>query len=144
MQTATSNRTIAEVMYGNFTNVHGATITTGYPLSFTTTAASADGNQAVLPATSQLKTFAGISTSDVEDTGVGKYIAYGYYGSVMIFAIGSSVTVAVDVAMGVANASLGVNSTGLVETYGPVVSMIAIAAATNSPGGWSAGFVRNM
>lgn len=144
MQTQTVNRTEAEVMFGNFTNNEGATITTGYGVSYTTTAASVDGNKAVLPAASNLRTFAGIAESDVADTDVGRYIAYGYASSVHIFAHGTSVTIAVDVAMGPGPGSLGVSSTGLLETFGPVVSMEAIGAAVCSPGGYARGFVRAM
>jgi hypothetical protein len=144
MQTQVVNDTGAEIMYGNFTNASGATITLGYPIAFTTTAASVDGNKAVLPATSNLLTFAGIAEADVADNGVGRYIAYGYAASTYIFAIGSSVTCAVGIALGPNAASLGVNSTGLLDTYGPVVGLEVIGAAINSPGGWARAFVRAM
>ena len=144
MQSNTLNETDAEIMYGNFTNVEGATITTGYPVSICTTAASLDGNQAVIPATGQVLTFAGVCEQDIPDTSSGRYIAFGYAASVAIFAVGSSVTTAIDVAMGPAAASLGVNSTGVVDITGPVISMAAIAAAVNSPGGYATGWVRNM
>jgi len=144
MQTATSNRTIAEVMYGNFTNVDAASITTGFPVCFTTTAASVNGNNAVLPAAANFLTFAGVSTSDVAANGVGRYIAYGYAASVRIFAIGSSVTNAAGIAMGTGAASSGVNSTGHLDTYGPVLSMESIGAAVNSPGGYAKGLLRAM
>lgn len=136
------NRQKAEKAFGSFINAQGATITTGYAVAFTTTAASVDGNKAVLPAASNLRTFAGVAEEDVPDTDVGRYIAYGYVASVYIFGTGSSVTVGVDVAMGPAAGSLGVNSTGLLETFGPVVSLEAIGAAINSPGGYAKGFVR--
>lgn len=142
MQTATSNRTLPEVMIGNFTNVDARSITTGFPVCFTTTAASVNGNNAVLPAAAQFLTFAGVSRSDVAANGVGTYIGYGWAGSVRIFATGSSVTNAAGIALGTNAASLGVNSTGALDTYGPVLSMESIGAATNSPGGWARGFVR--
>ena len=144
MTTATTNKTNAEVMYGNVTNVQGATITTGYPIAFTTTAASLNGNNAVLPAASQVKTFGGISNEDIPDTQSGRYIAYGYAASVFIFATGTSVTNGVDVAMGPGAASLGVNSTGVVDILSPVISLAEIGAAINSPGGYAQGFVRAM
>ena len=53
MQLLTTNRSVAETIYGNFTNGAGATITTGYAVALTTTVASLDGNLAVLPAASQ-------------------------------------------------------------------------------------------
>ena len=144
MHSATSNRTTAEVMYGNFTNVSGAAMTVGYPVCFTTTAASMNGNNAVAPATSNVLTFAGVVKNDsVADTGSGVYIAYGL-ASVRIFATGTSGTIAAGVAMGPNAASNGVNSTGLLDTFGPVISMAAIGAAVNSPGGYANGFVRAM
>lgn len=144
MQFQVLNETDAEIVYGNFTNAAGATITTGFPLAFTTTAASVDGNKAVLPASANLFTFAGIAEKDIPDNGVGRYIAYGYAASVMIFACGTSVTVGAGVAMGPAAGSLGVNSTGALETFGPVVALQAVGAAINSPGGYAKGFVRAM
>ena len=145
MTTATTNKTNAEVMYGNFTNVAGATVTTGHAVAFTTTAASLDGNSAVHPAVGQLRTFAGISNSDVPDTQSGRYIAYGYAASVYIFGTGTSVTTAIDNMLGPGVAgSFGVNSTGLKGTFGPVNALAAIGAAINSPGGYASGFVRAM
>lgn len=143
MHSATSNRTTAEVVYGNYTNVEGATMTTGFPVCFTTTAASMDGNKAVLPAAANFLTFAGVSKNDTPDASTGVFIAYGF-ASVRIFAIGSSVTNAAGLAMGTGVASDGVNSTGHKDTYGPVLSLESIGAAVNSPGGWATGMVRLM
>jgi len=142
MQTQVVNESGAEIIYGNFTNVSGQTITTGYALSFTTLAASVDGNKAVLPATSSLFTFAGVAEQDTVDTDVGRYIGYGYAQSVWIYAIGSSVTIPLGDAMGPANAKLGVNSAGSKDVFGPVVALEAIGAALLSPGGYAQGMVR--
>ena len=57
---------------------------------------------------------------------------------------GTSVTNAVGIALGPGPASLGVNSTGALETFGPVIALEAIGAAINSPGGYARGFVRAM
>ncbi len=140
---ATYRQAIETVDLG-FTNVAGATITLGFPVSLTTTAASVDGKQAVLPATGQVKTFYGISLRNVPNNGYGLARAFGYCASVAIFATGTSGTTAVDVAMGPGAASLGVNSTGVVSIFGPVVSLEAIGAAINSPGGYAKGFVRTL
>lgn len=144
MHSATSNRSTAEIVYGNFTNVSGAAMTIGFPICFTTTAASLNGNNAVAPATGNALTFAGVvKNSSVGDTEAGIYIAYGL-ASVRIFATGTSGTIGVGVAMGPAAASNGVNSTGLKDVFGPVISLEAIGAAVNSPGGYANGFVRAM
>src|SRR5687768_7115091 len=103
-------------------NAQGATITLGYPAAFTTTANSADGVKAVLPAASNLKSFAGIALSNIPNTEPGMVRAYGYVSSIAVFATGTSGTVALGEALGVGPASLGVNSTGLKDSYGPVVT----------------------
>lgn len=124
-------------------NVAGATITLGYAASFTTTAASLNGANVVLPAASQIATFAGLATHNIPDNTLGKVRAYGYHSSVNIFACGTSVTNAVGIALGPGVAgSNGVNSTGLKDFFGPVIAMEAIGAAVNSPGGYAKGFVR--
>jgi hypothetical protein len=144
MQFQRVNRTNAEQAFGLFKNVSGATILGNYPVAFTTLAASADGHQAVVPATGSLFTFAGIADADVADTEVGLYQCYGFRNSTRIFATGTSQTVATGVLLGPANASNGVNSTGLLETYGPLVSMEAIGAIVNSGGGYAKTFIRLM
>lgn len=136
------NRSTREAVDIPITNAQGATITLGFPACFTTTAASVDGIKAVLPATANVLTFVGISLSDIPDNDVGLVRSFGYASSVRIFATGSSGTVGAGVAMGLGAASLGVNSTGLLDSYGPVVSMESIGAAVNSPGGWARGLVR--
>lgn len=145
MTTATTNKTNAEVMYGNFTNVAGATITTGYAVAYTTLAASVNGNNAVLPAVASNKTFAGICDSDVPDTQTGRFIAYGYAASVFIFSTGTAVTTNVGDAMGPGVAtSLGVNSTGLVDILGPVIALETVASGVNNGGGYIRGLVKAM
>lgn len=125
-----------------FTNVSASSVTLGFPCAITTTAASLDGQNAVLPATSNLLTFYGIALKSVPANGVGLARAFGYCASVAIYAHGTSVTTGAGVAMGPAAASLGVSSTGNVFTFGPVISMEAIGAAIHSPGGYAKGFVR--
>jgi hypothetical protein len=144
MQIQTANYTNAEVIYGNFLNVQGATITTGYPVAFTTTAASLDGNQAVLPATGQRHSFAGIAQADVADNTVGRFQCWGYHASVFIFACGTSVTDNVDDVLGPNAGSVGVNSTGRVDILTPVIAMEAIGADVNSPGGYAKCFIKSM
>ena len=144
MHSATANRTTAEVMYGNFTNAEGATITTGFPVCLTTTAASVDGNLAVLPAAANFITFVGIARTDTPDNASRVFIGYGYAASTRIFATGDSTTNAAGIALGTNASSNGVNSTGLLDSYGPVVSLESIGAAVNSPGGWAKGWVRAM
>lgn len=137
-------RQAAEAIDVAFTNAQGATITLGFPVALTTTAASVDGKLAVLPATSNLLTFYGIAIKSVPNNAFGYARAYGYCGSVAIFATGTSVTNAVGIALGPGPASLGVNSTGAISTFGPVIALEAIGAAVNSPGGYARGFVRAM
>jgi hypothetical protein len=125
------------------TNAAGATITLGYAVALTTTAASVDGNKAVLPAASQIQTFVGIALDDIPDNEVGLVRAYGYAASTFIFAAGTSVTNAVGIALGPGVAgSNGVNSTGLKDLFAPVIALEAIGAAINSPGGYAKTFVR--
>jgi hypothetical protein len=125
------------------TNAAGATITLGYAASYTTTAASLDGNKVVLPAASQVATFAGIAVKNIPDNEIGRVRAYGYHQSVFIFATGTSVTNAIAIAVGPGVAgSNGVNSTGLKDFLGPVVLAEAVGAAINSPGGYAKAFVR--
>lgn len=142
MTTATTNKTNAEVMYGNFTNVSGQTMTTGNAVAFTTTAASLDGNSGVSPALQNITTFAGIVHRDVPNTQTGRYIAYGYAASISVFTIAGNVTVNLGDAMGPGVAgSLGVNSTGLKETLGPIIPMDTVGLAINNVAG-GAGYIR--
>lgn len=124
-------------------NVAGATITTGYAASYTTTAASLNGANVVLPAASQIATFAGIALKEIPDNGVGVVRAYGYVASTFIFATGTSVTAAVGIALGPGVAgSNGVNSTGLKDFFGPVIAAEAVNAIVTSSGGYVKTFVR--
>ena len=124
-------------------NVAGATITTGYAAAYTTTAASLNGANVVLPAASQVASFAGIALKDIPDNSAGLLRASGYVASTFIFAAGTSVTNAVGIALGPGVAgSNGVNSTGLKDFLGPVIAMEAIGAAINSPGGYAKALVR--
>ena len=113
-------------------------------MCFTTTSGSTDGYQVVAPATSQVQTFAGIADADIADAAVGLYQCYGYRDSVRIFATGSSQTIAAGIAMGPAASSNGVNSSGLKDFFGPVISMEAIGAAVNSPGGYAKALIKAM
>lgn len=144
MQLQNINRTDAEKIFGAFTNVQGATITTGYAVAFTTTVASLDGNAAVIPAAGQINTFAGIATSDVANNQVGLYQAYGFNGSVFYFAEATSVSLAVGglaAGPGVAG-SLGVGVTGLSFALGPVIIVASVGAVVRSAGGYTQGFIR--
>ena len=145
MTTATTNKTNAEVMYGNFTNVSGGTMLKGAAMAFTTTAASVNGNNGVSPAVANNRSFAGILDADVADGATGRYIAYGFAASVPIYSTGTAVTTNVGDAVGpgVAN-SLGVNSTGLRDVMGPVICMETAASGVNYGGGYIRGFVRAM
>jgi hypothetical protein len=127
------------------TNASGATITLGHAVSYTTTANSADGVQVVSPATSNLRSFAGIALENIPNTAVGKVRVYGYVASIHVYATGTSGTTALGEALGPGVAgSLGVNSTGLKHDFGPVLTFEAIGAAINSPGGYVKGFVRTL
>lgn len=125
------------------TNASGATVTLGYAAAYTTTAASLNGNNVVSPAAGQVATFAGIAVKNIPNTDIGRVRAYGYHDSVHIFATGTSGTNAVGIAVGPGVAgSLGVNSTGLKDNFGPVVLAEAVGAAINSPGGYARAIVR--
>lgn len=129
----------------NYENVQGATITNALPVALCTTTSSNDGNNAVLPAAANALTFIGVALGDTPNNGFGLARAYGFVNSVRIFAHGTSVTTAAGVAIGPAIAtSNGFSSTGLVTAFGPLVSMEAIGAAVNSPGGYAKAFVRAM
>lgn len=128
-----------------FTNVQGASVTLGLPVSVTTTAASVDGYSCVLPATGQVRTFYGISLRTVPNNGVGLARCYGIANSVAVFATGTSGTVIAGDPLGPGVAgSLGVNSTGLTYVLGPILALDQAGAAICSPGGYVRGFVRNM
>lgn len=142
MQFQRVNRTNAEQAFGVCENRSGATISGNFPVCFTTTSGSNDGYQVVAPAAGNVFTFAGFADADIADAAVGLYQCYGYRASVRIFATGTSVTVGAGVVMGTAAGSSGVNSTGSLDTYGPVISMESVGAAINSPGGYAKGFIR--
>ena len=128
-----------------FTNVQGATITTGFAVCLTTTAASVDGISMVLPATRNITTFAGISLSDVPNNGVGLARSWGLCNSVAIFVHGNSGSVAAGDVMGPsATSAQGVHPAGISTVLGPVINMVSFGATVNSPGGWTKGFVRAM
>lgn len=125
-----------------FTNAAGATITLGYAVCLTTTAASVDGKLAVLPQTDNLLSFYGIAIRNVPNNAYGLARAYGFLNSVHIYTTGTSGTNAVGIALGPAAGKLGVNSVGSIDTFGPVILMETVGAAINSPGGYAKGFVR--
>jgi hypothetical protein len=133
---------VAEVGFAVWKNASGQSITTGYAAAICTTANSNTGREVVLPAASNLKTFAGVAQADVPDATVGRFIVYGYAASVYIYAHGTSVTTAAGEAIGPGPSSMGLSSTGLTDNFGPVLAMAAIGAAVNSPGGYASGWVR--
>ena len=142
MQLQTVNRSDAEKIYGNFTNAEGATCTTGYAVCFTTTVASVDGNLAVLPATNNIRTFAGICDSDVADNAVGRYQAYGYAGSIWQNAAATSLSYAADTAMGPVAGSSGLDPAGTSFALGPVIAVASATAVIRSVGAYVAGIIR--
>lgn len=136
---------VAEYVDVAFLNVQGATITLGLPVAFTTTAASLDGAQAVLPAASQTRTMCGVAIRTVPNNGIGFARSYGYLASVAIYAHGTSVTIAVDSPLGASPSSLGLSSTGLITAGAAVaVALEAAGAAVCSPGGYIRAFIRGM
>jgi hypothetical protein len=145
MQFQTVNRTDTEKGFGVCKNVSGGVISGNYPVCLATTSGSNDGHQVVLPATGAIQTFIGFMDEDAADVQDGcRYQAYGYRDSVRIFATGTSGTNAVGIALGPGAGSAGINSTGVKETFGPVIAMEAIGAAVNSPGGYAKAFIRLM
>lgn len=135
------NRTSAEKAFGSCENRNGATILGNYPVCFTTTTGSNNGLEVVSPAAANLNTFFGVANSDIADADAGVAQTYGYRDSIRIFAHGTSVTTAAGVAMG-PGTSAGVSSTGLNDNFGPVVSMEAVGALINSPGGYAKGLIK--
>jgi len=146
MFTQTVNKSDAEVMYGNFTNAEGATITTGYALSYCVASASCDGNLAVISGTNHIFSFAGICDEDVADNAIGRYIAYGYAASVYLFAMADSLSVASGASLAGpgADASLGVGYEGYTGGCFAVAIYSSVGAVTKSTGGYVSGFVRAM
>lgn len=133
MQTAVVNESGAEVMYGDVTNVAGQTLTTGNAVSICTLAASVNGNNAVLSQDNNRRSFAGIAAEDIADTASGRVVFSGYAASTLVFAVGTSVTLTLDDACGPGEAaSLGVNSTGLDDTYGPVIALETITTSADT------------
>lgn len=133
MVSQTLNETDAEVFYGSFTNVAGQTITTGNAVSVCTTAASIDGKSFVLSQDNNRHSFAGIAAEDVADTGTGRFIAYGYAASTLAFGLGTSIICNIDDPMGPGEAaSLGVNSAGLITSFGPVVALETITTSADT------------
>ena len=144
MQFQRVNRTNAEKAFGVCENRSGATVSGNYPVCFVAVAGSNDGYMVTTPTGVCVQTFAGVADADIADAAVGLYQCYGFRDSVRIFATGSSQTIAAGIAMGVAASSNGVNSTGLKDFYGPVLSMEAIGAAVNSPGGYAKALIKLM
>jgi hypothetical protein len=144
MQFQRINRTDAEICFGIFKNVSGTTISGNYPVCFTTTSGSNDGISAVPPAASNNLTLAGVADANVANTEYGRFQAYGFRNSVAIYAHGASVTIAAGVAIGPGATSNGFGSTGLKETFGPLVTMETVGAAVCSGGGFAKAFIRNL
>jgi len=145
MQLQTVNRTDAEKIFGSFTNVAGATMTTGHAVCMTKTVASLDGNQAIQPAAGNLSAFMGLTVADVADNVQGRYQCYGYNGSVFCFSEATSVSIAVgEHALGPGNASLGVGVTGFTDVLGPVIMLASIGAVVRSGTGYTQGFIKAM
>ena len=144
MQFQRINRSDAETAFGSFKNVSGGTLNANFPVCLATTAGSADGISAAAPGATCNLTLLGVVDENTGNNEYGRFQAYGYRSSVAIFAHGTSVTIAANVAIGPGATSNGFSSTGLKETFGPLVSMEAIGAAVTSAGGYGAAFIRNL
>lgn len=143
MQLQAVNRTDAEKIFGNFTNSEGATMTTGYAVCMTTVVASVDGNKAALPGTGNVRTFVGITDTDVADDAVGRFQSYGYNGSVYFYASANSLSiVTTDHCAGPAANSLGVGYTGVTTVLHPIVILESVGAIVHSAGGYVQGFIK--
>lgn len=140
----TDGRTTKEQIDLLVHNVQGATISLGLPVVFTTTAASTDGRKVVLPATNNIRAFAGIAIRDIPNNEAGAVRIFGWCDSVAVYAHGTSASFSADAALGVVAGSQGVSGTGLTTVLGPVINLTSIGAAVTSPGGYVSGFIKGM
>ena len=138
----TVNRSDAEKVWVNVTNVDGQTITTHYPVFLMTNnknTSSVGTNEVAQRANSCLAgegSFVGLAFEDIPDNDVGQVQIYGYHESALIYRIVGSVTVVPGHPLGPgANASVGLSSTGATQgLLGPVVALDTVAATLHSLG----------
>jgi hypothetical protein len=142
MQIQTVNRSDAEKVWVNVTNVDGATLTMHYPAFLFTTnknAASIGTNEAAGRTNASLDgagSFVGLCNEDIPNNDVGEVQVYGYHESALLYRIVGSVTVIPGHALGPgANGSVGLGSTGAVQgLFGPVVALDTVTATLHSLG----------
>lgn len=88
------NRNEPEKIFISVTNVQGATITTGLPVSLSPAAASFDGVNAVkADAAGDYPGFVGIAKEDIANNDVGLVQVYGYVNSIYLSNAGTSITI---------------------------------------------------
>jgi hypothetical protein len=137
----TVNRSDAEKVWVNITNVDGATLTTHYPVHLMATdknVTSVGTNEAAGRTNACLNpgSFIGLCNEDIPNNDVGEVQVHGYHESALIFRVVGSVTVACGAALGPgANASVGLAGTGdTLGTQGPVVALDTVTATLFSLG----------
>tara|TARA_R110000744_G_scaffold86986_6_gene170018 strand:+ start:1862 stop:2329 length:468 start_codon:yes stop_codon:yes gene_type:complete len=138
----TVNRSDAEKVWVNITNVDGQTLTTHYPAHLFATdknATSIGGNEAASRTRATLSepgSFIGLCNEDIPNNDVGEVQIYGYHESALIWRIVGSVTVRPGAPLGPgANGSIGLNSVGAVQgKLGPVVALDTVTATLISLG----------
>jgi hypothetical protein len=138
----TVNRSDAEKVWVNVTNVDGQTITTHYPVFLFTTAKNSTsvGSNEVGQAANAYVTgpgsFVGLANEDIANNDVGEVQIYGYHESALLYRIVGSVTVVPGHPIGPgATASVGLGSTGAVQgLLGPVVALDTVTATLHSLG----------
>mgnify|MGYP003110632733 CR=1 FL=1 len=138
----TVNRSDAEKVWVNVTNVDGQTITTHYPVFLMASSkniASVGTNEVASRANSCLTgegSFVGLAFEDIPNNDVGQVQIYGYHESALIYRIVGSVEVAPGHPLGPgAAASVGLGSTGATQgLLGPVVALDTVTATMHSLG----------
>jgi hypothetical protein len=94
MQFSKLNRSSTEKVFVSVLNVHGQTITTGYPVAYHLTASN-DGVSAVLPGAAGTHSpgFIGVATKDIAINDYGLVQIFGFVNSVLLSNVGTSITV---------------------------------------------------
>ena len=143
MQIQQVNRSDAERVWVNITNVDGKTITTHYPVYLMTNnknSSSVGTNEAAQESNSCLNgegSFIGLANEDIPNNDVGEVQVYGYHESALIYRIVGSVTVIPGHPLGPGNqgASVGLSSLGATQgLLGPVVALDTVTATMHSLG----------
>lgn len=139
----TVNRSDAEKVWVNVTNVDGQTVTTHYPVFLmtnsknTSSVGTNEAAQAANAATAGEGSFIGLANEDIANNDVGEVQVYGYHESALIYRIVGSVTVIPGHPLGPGNAaaSVGLSSTGATQgLLGPVVALDTVTATLHSLG----------